>query len=130
MCVHIFGKVDSPCCANWALKRTAIDKPKFSLRAIEAVLEHFYMDDYLDSIPDLEAAINVLVEVIQLLKLGGFNLAKFVSNNSEIDRYTHQQSPTAKDLVNLDLDETPIERALGVLWDPKQDVLKIKTVGT
>ena len=129
MCVHIFGKVDSPCCANWALKRTAIDnKPKFSLRAIEAVLEHFYMDDYLDSFPDLEAAIKVIVEVIQLLKLGGFNLTKFVSNNSEIDKYTHQQSSTAKDLVNLDLDETPIERALGVLWDPKQDVLKIKTV--
>ena len=129
MCVHIFGKVDSPCCANWALKRTAIDnKPKFSLRAIEAVLEHFYMDDYLDSFPDLEAAIKVIVEVIQLLKLGGFNLTKFVSNNSEIDKYTRQQSSTAKDLVNLDLDETPIERALGVLWDPKQDVLKIKTV--
>ena len=123
MCVHIFGKVDSPCCANWALKRTAIDnKPKFSLRAIEAVLEHFYMDDYLDSFPDLEAAIKVIVEVIQLLKLVGFNLTKFVSNNSEIDRYTRQQSPTAKDLVNLELDETPIERALGVLWDPKQDV--------
>ena len=131
MCVHIFGKVDSPCCAKWALKRTAIDnKPKFSLRAMEAVLEHFYMDDYLDSFPDLEAAIKVKVigEVIQLLKLGGFNLTKFVSNNSEIDKYTRQQSPTAKDLVNLDLDETPIERALGVLWDPKQDVLKIKTV--
>ena len=79
LCVHIFGKFDSPCCANWALKRTAIDnKPKFSLRAIEAVLEHFYMDDYLDCFPDLEAAINVTVEVIQLLKLGGFNLTKFV----------------------------------------------------
>ena len=22
MCVHIFGKDDSPCCANWALKMT------------------------------------------------------------------------------------------------------------
>ena len=115
MCMHIFGKVDSSCCANWALKRTAVDnKPKFSLRAIEAVLEHFYMDDYLNSFPDLEAAIKVIVEVIQLLKLGGFNLTKFVSNNSEIDKYTHQQSPIAKDLINLDLDETPIERALGV----------------
>ena len=91
MCVHIFGKVDSPCCANWALKRTAIDnKSKFSLRAIKAVLECFYMDDYVDSFPDLEAAIKVIVEVIQLLKLGGFNLIKFVSNNSEIGKYTRQ----------------------------------------
>ena len=65
VCVHIFGKVDSPCCANWALKRTATDKkPKLSLRAIEAVLEHSQMDDYLDSFPGLEEAIKVIVEVV------------------------------------------------------------------
>ena len=129
MCAHIFGKVESPCCANWALKITARDnKPKFGLRAIETVLELFYMDDYLDSFPGLEEAIKVIVEVIQLLKIGGFNFTKFVSNNSEIDKYTRQQLPTAKDLVNLDLDETPIERALWVLCDPKQDVIKINTV--
>ena len=86
------------------------------------------MDDYLDSFPGLEEAIKVIVEVIQLLKIGGFNFTKFVSNNSEIDKYTRQQLPTAKDLVNLDLDETPIERALWVLCDPKQDVIKINTV--
>ena len=127
ICVHKFGKVDSPCCTNWALKRTAIDKkPKVSLRAIEAV--NFYMDDYLDSFPCLEEAIKVIVEVVQLLKFSGLNLTKFVSNNSEIGKYTRYQSPTAKDLINLDLDETPIEQALGVLWDPKQDVLIIKTV--
>ena len=74
MCVLIFHKVDSPCCGNWALKRTAIgNKPKFSLRVIEAVLEHFYMDDYLDSFPGLEEAIKIIVEVVQLLKLGGFS---------------------------------------------------------
>ena len=62
MCVHILGKVDSLCCANWVLKRTAIDnKPKFSLRAIEAVLERFYMDDYLHSFPGLEKVIKVIV---------------------------------------------------------------------
>ena len=120
MCVHIFGKVDLPCCANQALKRTAIDnKPKFSSRAIEAVLEHFYVDDYLDSFPGLAEAIKVIIEVVQLLKLGGFNLTKFVSNNSETDKYTRQQSPTAKNLVNLDLDETPIERALRSTLGPK-----------
>ena len=62
------------------------------------------------------------------MKLGGFNLTKFVSNNSKSNKYTRQQSLTAKDLVKLDLDETPIERGLGVFWDAKQDVLKIKTV--
>ena len=86
------------------------------------MLERFYTDNYLDSFPGLEEASKVIVEVIQLLKLGKLNLTKFVSNNSGIDKYTRQQLPKAKDLANLDLDETPIERALGVLWDPKQDV--------
>ena len=55
------------------------------------------MDDYLDSAPYWEESIKVIVEVVQLLKLGGFNLTKFVSNNSEIDKYTasnHQQQRT------------------------------------
>ena len=65
--MHIFGKVDSPCFANLALKRTAIDdKPKFSSRAIEAVLEHFYVDDYLNSFPGFAEAIKVILEVVQL----------------------------------------------------------------
>ena len=44
--------------------------------------EQFYVDDYLDSFPDLEEAISVAVEVKQLLKLVRFNLTKLVSSNS------------------------------------------------
>ena len=63
MWLHIFGKVDSSFRAKLALKITVVDnKTKFS--AIEAVLEYFYIDDYLDSFPDLEEAIKVIVEVI------------------------------------------------------------------
>ena len=47
MSVHIFGKVDSPCIANWGLKKTAKDQAKsYYQRAIESILEHFYMDDF------------------------------------------------------------------------------------
>ena len=100
MRVHIFCNIGFPCCANWdnAGKRTAMDNtPKFSLRSIEAGLEHFYMGNYLDFLPGLEEAIKVIVEVLQLLILDGFNLTKFVSNNSEINKFTCQQSPTAKE---------------------------------
>ena len=40
--------------------------------------------------------------------LGGRNTSRYFA---EIDKYC-EQSPTAKDLVNLNLDETPIARAL------------------
>ena len=52
------------------------------LQITEAVLEHFYVDDYLDSFPDLKQAISAVVEVIQLLKSGRFNLTKLVLSNS------------------------------------------------
>ena len=51
------------------------------------------MDDYLDLFPLLEQAISVIVDVIQLLKTGGFNLTKFVSNNQVVLKYTTQELP-------------------------------------
>ena len=50
MNVYPFGKVDSPCCCLWALKKTATDSiTNIIARAKEAITENFYMDDYLDS---------------------------------------------------------------------------------
>ena len=50
MCVHLFGKLDSPCVANYTLKKTAIDqKAKYNYDIIDAVHKNFYMDHYLGS---------------------------------------------------------------------------------
>ena len=47
---HIFGAKDSPTCANYALQGTASDNAKQYPEAAKAVLENFYVDDYLDSV--------------------------------------------------------------------------------
>ena len=74
---HIFGARDSPTCANFALRQTARDNyAKFSA-AFSAVLDKFYMDDFLGSIADSNEALNLSKE---LLRLGGFKLTKFVKN--------------------------------------------------
>ena len=77
---HIFGAKHSPTCANYALQRTARDNAKFYPEAAKAVLENFYMDDYLDSLESPEKTINRSKELVHLLHLGGFKLTKFVSN--------------------------------------------------
>lgn len=60
MTVHVFGAVDSPCCANYALKRTALDQSEnFSEEAVQAVLCNFYMDDLLSSKPNSNGAANL-----------------------------------------------------------------------
>ena len=44
--VHIFGKIDSPCTANWVIKRTASDQSsQYENEIIEAIKQNFYMDD-------------------------------------------------------------------------------------
>ena len=50
MNVHLFGKKDSPFCSQWALKQTVLEKGcKYPQRISDVILEHFYVDDYLDS---------------------------------------------------------------------------------
>lgn len=127
MIVHIFGKIDSPCIANWAIKKTAKDEiDNFSMRAILAILEHFYMDDYLDSFSSQSETIKICKEICEILKKGGFHLGKFVSNDKEILKALPQEDlSTNCQSVNLDLDNIPLERALGILWDPDNDIFKM-----
>ena len=72
MSVHIFGKTDSPCIANWVVKKTAKDQTKsHSERAIESILEHFYKDDFLDLFSSQIEDINTCKEISKILKKGG-----------------------------------------------------------
>ena len=59
MSVHIFGKINCPCIANWvAKKKPAKDQTKsYSKWVIESILEHFYMDDFLDLLSSQTEAI-------------------------------------------------------------------------
>ena len=55
--VHIFRKVGSPCVCNWSLKKTALDNVgQFNEKNVKAVIDKFYMDDYLDTFNSLEEA--------------------------------------------------------------------------
>ena len=57
MNVHLFEKVDSPCCCIWALNKTVSDNiVKSPSRAEEAITDSFYMDDYFDSFHAVQEA--------------------------------------------------------------------------
>ena len=71
--IHL-EKLDSPCIANWVVKKTAKDQTKsYSKRAIESNLEHFYMDDIFDSFSSQTEDINICEEIFKILKKGGFH---------------------------------------------------------
>ena len=128
MNVHLFGKTDLPCCASCSLKKRATDQSNnYCKSSIDKVLYSFYMDDYLDYCRNRINAIKTIHYVINILNIGGFRLHKSISNDREI-LLPLPNSEISSKAVDLELNDFPIEQALGLLWDPQKDVLKIKAV--
>ena len=123
MTVHLFGAVSSPACSNFPVCKTAKDNAKdFSADAINTVRRNFYVDDCLKSLPLVEDAVSHVDELRSLLQRGGFRLTKWISNSREVLE-SIPESERAQEIKKLDLqkDELPIERALGVQWRIETD---------
>ena len=124
---HIFGKRDSPTCANFALRKTATDNMSTCPEAASVVNEKFYMDDYLDSFENVTHAIKNSRDLVSLLKLGGFNLTKFVSNGDEM---TSAMSPEDCETSSSPIkekcnDAEQSSHVLDLKWDHVKDTLVV-----
>lgn len=130
MLVHIFGAKSSPCCANKALKQTADDnETKYGKSVADVVRRNFYVDDLLKSTVTVEQAIDLALKLIALLQEGGFRLTKFLSNRREVLQAIpakERASPT----LDLDLDQLPINRTLGLCWDAETDEFYFTSIST
>ncbi|XP_042891224.1 uncharacterized protein LOC122265845 [Penaeus japonicus] len=86
-----------------------------------------YVDDLLLSTNSEEEAAEYAINLRDTLQAGGFRLTKWMSNSRKVMRVipTDERSPRIKD-INLTIDNLPMDRALGVLWDLDDDVLKIR----
>ena len=123
MQVHIFGAASSPCIANSTLRRVADDNAEeYSSSVITAVKRNFYVDDALPSENDEQCAIRLAHDMVELLARGGFNLTKFTSNSKRLLSAVPNDKRSKPDL-NLDMDELPIEHALGIRWSVEDDTL-------
>ena len=69
MNVHLFGKNDSPCVANFALKKAGADKKDIKhLSVVTSIDKHFYMDDFLKSNNSEEHLTRITKQLFQYLK--------------------------------------------------------------
>ena len=90
MIVHLFGKNDSPCVANFALKRAGADKKDITHPSVVTSIDQdFYMDDFLKSDDSEEHLTRITKTVISVLKESGFRLTKF--RNTEINNRNIKQ---------------------------------------
>ena len=125
MKVHVFGAASSPACANYALRQTAIDNNLlFSKKTIDTVLENFYMDDCLKSVGSAEEAIKESDELTRLLKRGGFNLTKWLSNSDQVIS-SFSLEKRAKVCLDLSQSKNILHRVLGVTLNFDEDCFQI-----
>ena len=121
MQVHLFGGTWSPSCCSFALQQTAIQYgTEFTKEASDVVKHNFYVDDMLKSYASTEEAIKVSNEVKEMLCHGGFRLTKWMSNNKEVLQ-SFPEEERAKEVKDLQLQELPTQRALGVYWNAATD---------
>ena len=128
MTVHLFGAGSSPGCANLALKTTAEDNErKFGTETAEFLSKNFYVDDGLKSVKTVEEAISLIEKSKLMCKEGGFRLHKFISNRKEVIEAIPTED-RAKDIKDLDLehDELPSERVLGIEWCVENDAFQFR----
>ena len=126
MNVHLFGNVDSPCIANWTIKKNAADQSdSFDQISIKTIENDFYMDHFLSSFHEVSVA--VCLDIINVLQKGGSRLTKFISNNCSIHQALPMNNVSPKlTEINLSVNDISIKRALRILWNPETDTSHIK----
>ena len=128
MTVHLFGATSSPSCASFALRKCAEDQSQeFRAEVVQTVLQNFYVDDCLKSVATEEEAITMCQDLMKICSHGGFRLTKWVSNRRKVlDSIPKAELAKEMKTLDLDQDELPMERALGLNWCVESDTFKIK----
>ncbi len=116
--VHIFGATSSPSCADYALKRVCDDNTAlYSDKVLQTIKENFYGDDCLKSVSSEQEALQMVKDLTAASAKGGFRLSKWMSNSrAVIASIPEEDRSKASRELNLDKDNLPVERALGLHW--------------
>ena len=62
-----------------------------------------------------------------MLSRRSFRLTKFISNSKEVLTAV-PETERARSVISLDLEELPVERALGVEWNVEKDTFEFRVI--
>ena len=128
MTVHLFGATSSPGCANYALKATSdMFEKDCGMAAADFVRHNFYVDDGLKSVATCAEALHLVHSSRELCKKGGFNLHKFVCNDTDVlSAIAPELRANGLQSMDLTCDSSPVERTLGVHWCIESDTFQFR----
>ena len=111
----IFGASCSPCSANYVKDTNAMRFINVQPRAVKSIIDHHYVDDYVDSFESEAEAVEVTRAVISIQMSGGFELRNFASNSKELLReiYATTEMNEINHLVDMNV-EAATEKVLGM----------------
>ena len=120
----VFGVNSSPFQAQFVLQHHARKfMDKFPM-AVETVLRSTYMDDSMDSVMNEDEGIELHRQLSQLLIQAGMHARKWLSNSSNVLKEIPLQDRKAE--VDLDNENLPCAKTLGVWWLADRDVFTFK----
>ncbi|XP_065193035.1 uncharacterized protein LOC135824232 [Sycon ciliatum] len=122
MDVMTFGAVCSPTAAQFAKNINAHDLASGDARTVTAIEECHYVDDYFDSTPTTEEAVALTRKVMDVHEGGGFVIRNWVSNSPTVLESLPSDLRSPR-IVNVHSHDHPIEKTLGLRWDPAKDTL-------
>lgn len=114
-----YGTASAPYLAVRALRQLAVIEQHNFPAASNAILSSFYVDDLISGSEDINKAIQLRDDLMEVLKRGGFELRKWSSNCPEVIQdlsaeLRESQSPLA-------ISDEEVVGTLGILWYPNID---------
>ena len=123
---HVFGAKSSPTCANYVLKRVAIDNEDEFPIAAKAIQNNFYMDDFIKSVETPEEAIKVFKQLQPLLSKHGFELKKWITNSDVLTNAIPEDLRSISKTKQVEVEPSQEgSSVLGLQWTDTYDSLQV-----
>ncbi|XP_067635670.1 dopamine D2-like receptor [Eurosta solidaginis] len=127
MCAMIFGSISSPCSAQFIKNMHAEKYRNMNARAVDAIVDRHYVDDYMDRFNTVKESIKVTKDVIDIHSSAGFEIRGFVSNSEELMRAVSNNAQSCTQQNNyIFRGEGATEKVLGMHWNPNEDYFLFK----
>ena len=120
----VFGINSSPFLAQFVLQHHAREHQADYGRATETILKSTYMDDSMDSVLDEKQGIGLYRQLSCLLNKAGMHAHKWLSNSPTVLSKVPIQD--RKSEVDLDRDQLPCTKTLGVWWLANEDIFTFR----
>ncbi|XP_055837440.1 uncharacterized protein LOC129905848 [Episyrphus balteatus] len=119
-----FGATCSPCIAHYVKNQNAMSFSSSKPRAVEAILQHHYVDDFIDSTDTIDEATRLAKDVKYIHANAGFHVRNWMSNSSAVLNALQEKcerSNSSKAFGMNDSDTAITEKVLGMHWNTSCD---------